>query len=253
VRREEARDRLPAGEPGRHRRHLQRDVLAQKLRQRRGVGVLEGRGEPVEQRPPARLSRLGDLILGRQRPCKLGPGPPQHAVHRGGRGAQQVRDLRGRPVQHVPQDQHRPLPRGQVLQRRDQGQPDARPRGGHRGRVIVLGGQQRVGQRLQPRHLRRRGQRGRGIPGRPAQPGRQGTAAAALDRGQARVGRDPVQPGAHRRAALEPVERAPRPQIRLLNQILGLLGRAQHPVAVSQQLAPEPPGEAGEILANRHH
>src|SRR5262249_21303784 len=74
----------------------------------------------------------------------------------------------------------------------------------------------------------------------------------ALDRSQARVGRDPVQPGAHRRAALEAVERAPRPQIRLLDQILGLLGRAQHPVAVSQQLAPEPPGEAGEIFANRH-
>jgi hypothetical protein len=49
---------------------------------------------------------------------------------------------------HVPQDQHRALPRGQVLQRRDKGQPDTRPRHRHRGRIRAL--------RSQPRqpHLR---------------------------------------------------------------------------------------------------
>ena len=39
----------------------------------------------------------------------------------------QLGDLRRPPSQHVAQDEHRALPGGQVLQRGDQGQPDARP------------------------------------------------------------------------------------------------------------------------------
>ena len=67
------------------------------------------------------------------------------AVHRGGRRAQQIRHLGGRPLQHVPQDQHRALPGGQVLHRRDEGQPDARPRHGRRGRVLGAPGQRASG------------------------------------------------------------------------------------------------------------
>ena len=37
-----------------------------------------------------------------------------------------------------------------------------------------------------------------------------------------------------------------------LHQVLSLLGRAHHPVAVSQQLTPQPADDTGEILADRH-
>src|SRR4029077_17021069 len=47
---EEAHHVRPTGEPGQQRRHLQRDILPQQLRQPAHVGVLEGRGEPVQQR-----------------------------------------------------------------------------------------------------------------------------------------------------------------------------------------------------------
>ena len=112
--------------------------------------------------------------------------------------------------------------------------------------------QQRAGKRLQPRHLRPRHHRRLRVLRRPAQPRRQRSAAPPVDRGQAYVGRDPVQPGPHRRTALKPVIGPPRPQVRLLHQVLGLLSRAQHPVAVSQQLTPEPAGKTREILADRH-
>ena len=45
-----------------------------------------------------------------------------------------------------------------------------------------------------------------------------------FERGQARVGGDPVQPGPHRRTALEPLVGPPRPQVRFLHQVLGLFG-----------------------------
>jgi hypothetical protein len=51
VRGEEAQHGRPAGEPGRCRGHLQRDVLAQQLGQRAGVGVLEGGGELLKRIP----------------------------------------------------------------------------------------------------------------------------------------------------------------------------------------------------------
>jgi hypothetical protein len=43
---------------------------------------------------------------------------------------------------------------------------------------------------------------------------------------------------------------APRPQVRRLNQVLGLLSRAQHPRAMSQQLTP--PSATDESLADCH-
>jgi hypothetical protein len=59
----------------------------------------------------------------------------------------------------------------------------------------------------------------------------QDTLRPALDHLQARVGRDPVEPGA-KEPAVEPRQPAPRPQERLLEGILGVGCRAQHPVAV---------------------
>ena len=73
-----------------------------------------------------------------------------------------------------------------------------------------------------------------------------------LERGQARVGRDPVQPGTQRRTALEPIVGTPRPQIGLLDQVLGIVDRAEHPVAVRQQLAAQRLAEPNELLAVCH-
>ena len=54
---------------------------------------------------------------------------------------------------------------------------------------------------------------------------------------EADVRRDPVEPRAERRAALEPVEALPGAEERLLHRVLGLEDRAEHPVAVARQLA----------------
>ena len=66
---------------------------------------------------------------------------------------------------------------------------------------------------------------------------RQHTLGPPRNRVQAGVRRDLVKPGAQRAAALEPGEPAPRADHRLLQCILGVLDRAEHPVAVSVQLA----------------
>jgi hypothetical protein len=249
---EEVPHHVPPGEPGRQRRHLQRGVLAQEFRQCLRVPALEGGREPVEYRPLPRVVRFGRVILGGQRPGQLGPGPPQPAVDRGRRGSQQFGHLGRGPAQSVPQDQHRPLPGRQVLLRRDQRQPDPGPRRDGTGRIGPVSGQQRVGYRLQPRHLRRR-QGNFQVCGRPAETGRQRPPPAPLQRGQARVRGDPVQPRPHRGPPLEAAERPPRPQVRLLHQVLGLVGRAQHPVAVRQQLPSEYAGQLGEIGTGGHH
>ena len=198
LRGEERPDRVPPGEPPEQRRHLQHGVLAQQFGQRLRVGVLEGGREPVERRALPRIVRLGRVLLGRKGPGELGAGPPQPAVDGGRGGPQQPGDLGRGPPQHVPQDQHGPLPGRQVLLRRDQRQPDPGPRRHRAGRILTRPGQQRVRHRLQPRHLRRRHQRDVRVRGRPGEPGRQRSPPASFQRGQARVGGDPVQPGPHR-------------------------------------------------------
>ena len=77
--------------------------------------------------------------------------------------------------------------------------------------------------RLQPRHVAERAERRHPPP-------------VALDRVRARVRRDPVQPGAEPLVALERCPPAPRPQQRLLDEVLGLLERPEHPVAVDVEL-----------------
>ena len=71
-------------------------------------------------------------------------------------------------------------------------------------------------------------------------------ARAAPDSVEADVGRDAVQPRADERAAVEGVARPPRPQERLLDRILGLVERGEHPVAVDVELAPVSLGEGRE-------
>jgi len=259
LRAEEPPDGLAASEPGRQRRHLEHRVVGEQPHERVEVGVLERRRVPVHDQPPVAVGGLVDVVLGDSRIPQRGPGALQGAVHRHGRDLEQVGDLRRVPAEHVAQDEHGPLPGGQVLQGRDQREPRALP--GHHDRGRITGAaraaraagaatQQRVGERLQPRHV---GQRGgqrlvRIRPGR-AQPGGQRPPAAVLDRPQAGVGGDAVQPGPQRRAALEPVPRPPGAQQGLLQHVLGVVHRAEHPVAVREQFWPERIGQAGELLA----
>ena len=58
----------------------------------------------------------------------------------------------------------------------------------------------------------------------------------ALDQPQAAVRRDPVQPAPQRAAPLEAAEPAPAAQQRVLERVLGVVQRAEHPVAVRVQL-----------------
>ena len=57
-------------------------------------------------------------------------------------------------------------------------------------------------------------------------------------RGQAQIGRYPVEPGANGGSALERLPGSPCPQVRLLDQVLGLVHRADHAVAMRDQLVP---------------
>ena len=122
-----------------------------------------------------------------------------------------------------------------MLEGGDEGQADRLP--GH-GQLlgVALGGQDPVvGDRRDPEVL---GQLRADVPvggvGR-AHVHRPGPALAAPEHVEADVGGDPVQPGPHRRAALEAVGVLPGPDDRLLDGIVGLEGRPQHPVAVAGQ------------------
>ena len=86
---------------------------------------------------------------------------------------------------------------------------------------------------------------------------RRGPAGAALELVQAGVGGDPVQPRLDRRAALEALERAPGAQQRLLHDVLGVLRRAEHAIAVDLERAAvgldEPPERALVAGAGGRH
>jgi RNA polymerase sigma factor (sigma-70 family) len=156
--------------------------------------------------------------------------------------------LGGREAEHLPEQEYRPLPCGQVLQAGDEREPQALAHGNDGRGVSGVRGDQRVRNRLQPGHIGsgRPGQ-GVGVAGRTAQAGRQRPPAALLKRRQAGIGGDAVEPGTQRRPALEGAVGPPGPQIGLLHQIFGLVGRAEHPVAVRQQLMPEPLGVLDEL------
>ena len=181
---------------------------------------------------------FGDVILGRSDLADLRASALQRTVHGGGRGTEQFGHLRGWPLQDFSEDQDGALLRRQVLQRGDEGEPDTVPRDSNRGRIRRLAGDHGVRDRLQPRHLRLLGQVGLRIGARGTEPAGQRAAVAALQRGQAGAGGDPVEPGPKRRALLEPVIGPPGAQVGLLHEILGVVYRAEHPVAMRQQLAP---------------
>jgi hypothetical protein len=84
-------------------------------------------------------------------------------------------------------------------------------------------------------------------------PDRPGQLAVAGDCGfpapAGSVRRDPVQPGTQRRPSLERVIGPPGADQRLLHLVFGIVHRAEHPVAVSEQLRPQRISQEGEVLA----
>jgi hypothetical protein len=243
----------PPGIPVEGRRHLQHGVGGQQPRERSGVGGLERRDVPLDQRLGLSLGRLDELILLRRDAGKPCPGPLQAAVDRRHRRLQRRRDLRRRPIEGVAQEQDRALAWRQQLQGRDQGQPQARPRGEDGRRIVLLRAEQGVREGLHPRHLPREGQRCLGVIARPDESRREGPTLPALQRGEAGVRGDPVEPGTQRGATLVvALARPPGPQQRLLDQIFPFLNRPEHPVAVDQEFVPELLGPQREVLTARH-
>ena len=180
---------------------------------------------------------LGELPVGH-----LGVRPLEGGVDRGGGGLERLGDLGGRPAQDVAQDEHGALAGRQVLEGGDEREPD---------RVALGDDDGGVGHRLEPGDLGVRVERVAGLGVGGAEAGRERAARPALEVGQADVGRDPVEPGADRRAALEVGRGLPGAQERLLHEVLGLVEGAAHPVAVREQLALVALGECGEVLELR--
>ena len=109
--------------------------------------------------------------------------------------------------------------------------------------------QQPVGVRLEPRQFDRRREVGvQDLFGR-AHVGRHDTLRAARQRVEARVRRDPVEPGPEQRTPLERGTRLPRLEVRVLDEVVGVVDRTEHPVAVDVELAAVPLAQRGEGIA----
>lgn len=89
--------------------------------------------------------------------------------------------------------------------------------------------------------------RRRGLPGP-----REDSNSSRSQCGQTDIGGDSIEPGPNRRPAFESGVGPPGPQVGLLHQVLGIVGRADHPIAVRQQFPAEPLGLRREpVLVRR--
>ena len=173
--------------------------------------------------------------------------PLQRAVDRGGCRLQKLGHLGGAELHDVAQDQHGSLTDRKFLHGRHHGQPDALARDERRFR-----GRTSSRSRLEPPwhpHRRRGLSSGSTEPprARPAGPG--GTRFSSARRhASSRSGRARC---ATRRV---PQRRIPAPpaQVGLLYQILGVMHRAQHSVAVRNQLGAKRRRRLHEVLLGRH-
>jgi hypothetical protein len=139
------------------------------------------------------------------------------------------------------------LTRREVLERGDESQPDRltglEARLGP-GRAVLDPLEQHVGVGLEPDRLGAAGGLGRLEHGGHLLR----SARAGAQRIQAPVGRDAVQPRAQRSSPLVAIEPAPGGQQRFLQQVLGVLQRADDPVAVHLQLVPVRVGQLPKRL-----
>jgi hypothetical protein len=122
-----------------------------------------------------------------------------------------------------------------MLQRGDEREPQRLARFRHPCGIAVVGHDALVGDRLEPL-VRGPGAELAVHPARGAELERPDPPLLAAEHVEADVRCDPVEPGLERRASLEAVERAPRSHHRLLDCVLGVERRAEHPVAVAREL-----------------
>ena len=162
-----------------------------------------------------------------RRQCR--PRPLQRAVDRRHRCLEKLGDLRRLPVQHLAEDERGPLARRKVLERGDEREPDRLVRDRHVGRVRSREDPGRLAPRVQVVEDRL-------LSG--AEIHRARTPLAPVQRVEADIRRDPVEPRAQGRAALEAVDRPPGADECLLHRVLGLERRAEHAVAVGNERAP---------------
>ena len=176
------------------------------------------------------LRRAGQVLL-QPRPRAL-----QRGVDRRLGGLEQLGRVPRAPAEHVAQDQHGARARGARCWRATRNASSIVSRATTSASGSSVGGDQEVVRdRLQPGHLAVVGRRAR----------------ALGERVQAGVGRDPVQPGAQRRPPGVGLAEAPGAQERLLREVLGLVERAEHPVAVDLQLAAVALGQGAEGRSRR--
>jgi hypothetical protein len=158
------------------------------------------------------------------------------AVHSRDRGFEDRRGLARRPAQDIARDQRRALSRREDLERGQERELDRLARHDYCLRLLFARGhlvEQAIRVRTEPRNLDERAE---------------GSWAArrASEHIEADIGCDPVEPGPDRRATVGGVVRPPRPEERLLDGVLRLVERGQHPVAVDVEFAPVPLGEGRE-------
>ena len=75
---------------------------------------------------------------------------------------------------------------------------------------------------------------------------RDDAARPALERAQTGVRGDSIEPGPEQRSSFEPRTRTPGTKQRLLDDVLGVLDRSQHSIAVDLQLPPVAFGQRRE-------
>jgi hypothetical protein len=85
--------------------------------------------------------------------------------------------------------------------------------------------------------------------GGPAVVGRKHTLGPARDRVETRVRHDPVEPGPERASSVEPRQSAPGAEQRIPAGVLGVVERAEHPVAATSRGPPAGPRRQGTAPA----
>ena len=232
-------------------RHADPRVVGEQRDDRVDVAALEGVGEAREQRALGAGSRAAAPPTARSGAASSAARARCSAlVTEASVLPSIVRDLGGAVAEHVAQHEHGALAGRHALQPGDEREADglARLVAGV-GPVGAVGQalEQRVGVGLQPDRLAQPGRAPARWPGR-QRPAVARPPGAVAQRVQAAVRGDPVQPRAQRGAALEARQPAPGGQQRLLDEVLGVLHRAEDPVAVHLQLAPVRLGEGAEGL-----
>ena len=166
-------------------------------------------------------------------------GALERAGHRFLAGVQDPGRLAGMEPQHIAQDDGGPPARRQQLQGGDEGERDRFPGlipGLRAGCAVSEPRQQVVRVGLEPGQLTEPGRLRRLQPGR--RRGHRRAPAGRAQRVQAPARGDPVQPGPHRGASLEPGQVLPGRQQGVLQRVLRVGHRAEKPVAIHLQLTP---------------